>query len=540
MGMEKTKSKLAEVYANSSLIVQTKAPQVRFLLISILAFEPILIINLMIEGEFVIATINLFLVGILVFSLILLYRGRYNVASTLALFTLVLASLGSSLSIEFTSSANIFGVGLSLLIGVVLALAMSASEWYVFIVAVISVIAIVIKALFSVDSVMVTAESMISDLILCLIFFVLIAVFCFLVARSNRINLKRVEEAIGLNQNRLNQIIEVNKKSIESSYAARTMKQDSNAVEESMTNIRAQLDIFEESTAHLKSIMAKALESVKNIAEKAEQFNRQVDEQNAVVEESTSAINEMSAALDSVASITANKKASSTRLLSVVEDGKSALVETNEAILSVGKHMSSLLEINQIISDIASQTNLLSMNAAIEAAHAGESGKGFSVVADEIRKLANSTSENSRIIAQNLRMIEASISSTGEIGERMDSAMVEINSEVLAVVAAFDEITGSTAELSQGGREIMEGMQALQNNSIAILTAADQISNNQKQAREEMTQVEEVVKAIEKASAQITYAMGQIDHSIRQLGGAIQGATALSDRLHASIAEITE
>jgi methyl-accepting chemotaxis protein len=540
MGMGKTKSKLAEVYANSSLIVQTKAPQVRFLLISILAFEPILIINLMIEGEFVIATINLFLVGILVFSLILLYRGRYNVASTLALFTLVLASLGSSLSIEFTSSANIFGVGLSLLIGVVLALAMSASEWYVFIVAVISVIAIVIKALFSVDSVMVTAESMISDLILCLIFFVLIAVFCFLVARSNRINLKRVEEAIGLNQNRLNQIIEVNKKSIESSYAARTMKQDSNAVEESMTNIRAQLDIFEESTAHLKSIMAKASESVKNIAEKAEQFNRQVDEQNAVVEESTSAINEMSAALDSVASITADKKASSTRLLSVVEDGKSALVETNEAILSVGKHMSSLLEINQIISDIASQTNLLSMNAAIEAAHAGESGKGFSVVADEIRKLANSTSENSRIIAQNLGMIEASISSTGEMGERMDSAMVEINSEVLAVVAAFDEITGSTAELSQGGREIMAGMQALQNNSIAILTAADQISNNQKQAREEMTQVDEVVKAIEKASAQITYAMGQIDHSIRQLGGAIQSATALSDRLHASIAEITE
>jgi prophage DNA circulation protein len=86
----------------------------------------------------------------------------------------------------------------------------------------------------------------------------------------------------------------------------------------------------------------------------------------------------------------------------------------------------------------------------------------------------------------------------------------------------------------------MAGMQALQNNSIAILTAADQISNNQKQAREEMTQVDEVVKAIEKASAQITYAMGQIDHSIRQLGGAIQSATALSDRLHASIAEITE
>jgi methyl-accepting chemotaxis protein len=95
-----------------------------------------------------------------------------------------------------------------------------------------------------------------------------------------------------------------------------------------------------------------------------------------------------------------------------------------------------------LINGIASQTNLLAMNAAIEAAHAGEYGKGFSVVADEIRKLAEASAANSKAIKTNLAAIIAGIKNANEASARSSESFATVQREIGAVSAASTRFSG--------------------------------------------------------------------------------------------------
>jgi methyl-accepting chemotaxis protein len=236
-----------------------------------------------------------------------------------------------------------------------------------------------------------------------------------------------------------------------------------------------------------------------------------------------------------VAQITADKRNSTESLLRIAEDGLAELEQTNEAFQRASKEMQSLLEINGIVGNIASQTNMLSMNAAIEAAHAGESGKGFAVVAEEIRKLASSTSDNSRIINENLTTLMDSMDRTTEHANETMSRMTEIVGEIRQVSSAFAEITGSTAELSQGGREILSGMQVLSQTSQSVREGSNQISTEQQRAREEMESVGSAVGEIESATGAILDAVGAIGEAMRELHETIKQASDQSGRLQSSV-----
>ncbi len=222
-------------------------------------------------------------------------------------------------------------------------------------------------------------------------------------------------------------------------------------------------------------------------------INDQIGEQAAMVEESTASITEMISSLDSVNTVTIKKKDSINSLVKVVGTGSSALGEMAESFKSdVVSKIEGISEMASAIQQISSQTNLLSMNAAIEAAHAGDAGKGFAVVADEIRKLADISAKSSASITRIIKEISEGVSETDRKTNRTSEAFNVINKEINSVIEAFDEIASSTQELNVGGKQILEAMIILQDVTINVKGASEEMTKGSEQIVRGQLELKEV------------------------------------------------
>jgi len=189
-----------------------------------------------------------------------------------------------------------------------------------------------------------------------------------------------------------------------------------------------------------------------------EQLNGHVTEQAAAVAESSAAIEEMLTNIQSVTSTLSKNTENVRELQEASEAGHSSLSGVAADIQEIAKESESLLEINSVMQTIASQTNLLSMNAAIEAAHAGELGMGFAVVANEIRKLAESAAAQSKTISSVLKKIKGSIDKITRSTEGVLSKFDAIEAGVITVASQENSILNAMEEQGQGSQQILQAI----------------------------------------------------------------------------------
>jgi methyl-accepting chemotaxis protein len=177
--------------------------------------------------------------------------------------------------------------------------------------------------------------------------------------------------------------------------------------------------------------------------------------QSASVIQTKASIEEMVATNRSVAETLAKNVESIQKLNASSERGRIGLRSVANDIEEIGRESKGLIGINTVIQNIADKTNLLSMNAAIEAAHVGEAGKGFAVVADEIRKLAESSHEQSETIVNVLKRIKQSIDkitgSTGNVLHEFDA----IEQNIKNVTEQADRVQKAMSEQAEGSKEII-------------------------------------------------------------------------------------
>ncbi len=265
-------------------------------------------------------------------------------------------------------------------------------------------------------------------------------------------------------------------------------------------------------------------ESVNQIQEVISNLGNQIEDQASAVEESTAAINEMVASLVNVAGITRNKKEATDKLVTITKSGGEKLADTTKIVNDVNSSISVISEMVNVINGIASQTNLLSMNAAIEAAHAGDAGKGFAVVADEIRKLAETSAENAKGIGKELNEIVNKIVAAASSSKATGSAFEEILKEVIEVSYALAEIDTSTLELSKGGEQILEAMQLLNNVTVEVKDGSSKMSTG-------TTEIVKSMQLITRVSSEALGSMDEISSGTEEISLALNELTNLTNTL---------
>jgi methyl-accepting chemotaxis protein len=201
------------------------------------------------------------------------------------------------------------------------------------------------------------------------------------------------------------------------------------------------------------------------------------DDRSAHVTETAAAIEQMDATLRTISDIAGKKLEAALGLFERAKEGQQAMDESVDAIEKLKSYIDGVVGTTGVIEGIAGQTNLLAMNAAIEAAHAGDAGRGFSVVSDEVRKLAETSSASAREISGNLAKLVDDIKGTGGAIRGSGEAFRRIETEIVGVVEAMDEIARGMKEASiiAGAGGIRGAMENIRTRSDALVAQAEGI-----------------------------------------------------------------
>ena len=219
----------------------------------------------------------------------------------------------------------------------------------------------------------------------------------------------------------------------------------------------------------------------------SESLNTHVSEQSVAVTQSSAAIEEMIANIQSVSNSLHKNTENVKDLQEASEIGHVGINGIAKDIQEITHESESLLAINSVMQNISSQTNLLSMNAAIEAAHAGEAGKGFAVVADEIRKLAESSSAQSKTISTVLKKIKSSIDTITKSTEDILKKFDAIDEGVKIVAEQDTSILNAMDEQGQGSKQILQAMSRLNELTHGVKNEAHQMVENSRKAMQGMS-----------------------------------------------------
>jgi methyl-accepting chemotaxis protein len=264
-----------------------------------------------------------------------------------------------------------------------------------------------------------------------------------------------------------------------------------------------------------------------------DKLNGYVENQTAKVSQSSAAIEEMLANIRSVTQTLIQNAGNVEQLMEASEVGRTGLQDVATDIQEIAHESEGLLEINALMENIASQTNLLSMNAAIEAAHAGEAGKGFAVVADEIRKLAENSGEQSKTIGTVLKKIKESIDKITASTNNVLGKFEAIDSGVKLVSDQETNVRNAMEEQGAGSQQILE-----------VIGQLNDITQLVKEESGEMLQGSRKVigegKNLEITTCEIANGVNEMAIGAEQINVAVTRVNELSDQNRNNIAILVE
>ena len=312
-----------------------------------------------------------------------------------------------------------------------------------------------------------------------------------------------------------------------------TLSSDMTETASAVNEISSNIDGVKQQTLTQAASVTETAGTVREIITTVNKLNGSIETQSESVARSSAAIEEMVA---NIASITNSLEKSDNMvkaLASATSEGKATLLTSNTVTQKIADESGGLIEASSVIQNIASQTNLLAMNAAIEAAHAGEAGKGFAVVADEIRKLAEESSVQGKTITDTLKKLSDDIkglSDSSKIVEEKFNAIFQLSENVRGMSA---ELTAAMREQENGSREVLAAIKNISSVTVEVKSGSEEMLVGGKGVADEMRKLDQLTAVIKDS-------MNEMAAGVQQINRAVQEVNSLARKNKDSIEGLAE
>ena len=303
----------------------------------------------------------------------------------------------------------------------------------------------------------------------------------------------------------------------------------------SITEILANIDSIHKQINEQKASVDQTAGAVDEISANIVSLNTMIEHQSLGVNQASAAVEEMIGNISSVNGSMEKMSGAFQDLARNSQNGFTKLQDVHDKIQLIEGQSQLLQEANTAIASIASQTNLLAMNAAIEAAHAGEAGKGFAVVADEIRKLSETSTTQSKTIGTQLSQIQEAIKNVVTASNEASDAFSIVSKELDATDQLVIQIKSAMEEQNEGSRQITEALKIMNDSTVEVRDASKEMNEGNKVILEEVQHLQDttgVMKAsmdemhigaqkINETGTALSDISSKVEESIKRMGSQV-------------------